>query len=113
MVICLRDMFFHAYHGVLEEEQTEGNTFRVTVRLWLDDMVLPEDDDISQTVDFRDVYAIVKGEMGIRSNLLEHLSWRIHDDMLMSFPQVSKVQVIVGKKNPKLGGEVGWEEVEI
>jgi dihydroneopterin aldolase len=36
VVIRLRDIQCYAYHGVLEEEKQQGNTFRVNVAITID-----------------------------------------------------------------------------
>lgn len=113
MVIRLRDMWFHAFHGVLRHEKTEGNTFRVSVCLTLPDTVGAQTDDIAQTVDYREVYRLVAQEMAQPADLIEHVAWRIRQALQSAFPQAEGVSVVVGKKMPPLGGEVEWAEVEI
>lgn len=113
MIIHLRDIQCHAYHGVLEEEKRKGNTFLVNVSITVDDPTSMPSDDIQDTLDYRCVCAIVQQEMQQPSNLLEHVAWRIKHALLKAFPQVHKVQVAVAKKNPPLDLTVAWAEVEI
>lgn len=113
MVIRLRDMLFHAYHGVLDYEKVEGNTFRVTVALTVPSMADMQTDNIAETLDYRRVYEIVAHEMAQPSDLIEHVAWRIRCALLGAFPEVQEVHVVVGKKNPPLGGGVAWAEVEV
>ena len=113
MVIRLRDMLFHAHHGVFDYEKTEGNTFRVTVCLTTPNMADAEADDIGSTLDYRGVYEIVAREMEQPSDLIEHVAWRIQKALKTAFPEAQEVRVVVGKKNPPLGGEVAWAEGEV
>lgn len=113
MVIRLRDMLFHAHHGVFDYEKAEGNTFRVTVCLTTPNMAGAEADDIGSTLDYRDVYEIVAREMAQPSDLIEHVAWRIQKALKTAFPEAQEVRVVVGKKNPPLGGEVAWGETEV
>ena len=113
MVIRLRDMLFHARHGVFDYEKTEGNTFRVTVCITTPDTEGAQADDIARTLDYRIVYEIVAREMAQPSDLIEHVAWRIRQALKTTFPEAQEVRVVVGKKNPPLGGEVAWAEAEV
>lgn len=113
MLICLRDMLFHARHGVLDFEKAGGNTFRVSVYLTVRDTVGMESDVIADTVDYRQVYDVVSREMSQMSDLIEHVAYRIRQSLRQEFPQAEGIRVVVGKKNPPLGGMVEWAEVEV
>lgn len=113
MIIRLRDIQCYAYHGVLEEEKQNGNTFLVGVSITIDDPQSMPSDDIQDTLDYRSVCAIVQREMQVPSNLLEHVAWRIKNALLVAFPQASEVKVTVAKQAPPLDLPVAWAEVEI
>ena len=113
MIIRLRDIQCYAYHGVLEAEKQEGNTFLVDVSITVDDPQGMPSDDIQDTLDYRFVCAIVNQEMQKRSDLLEHVAWRIKQALLQAFPQAIDVKVKVAKKNPPLELPVAWAEVEV
>jgi dihydroneopterin aldolase len=49
---------------------------------------------------------ILKGEMAIRSYLLENVCNRILDRLFESFPQLNVAEVNVAKLNPPVGGKV-------
>ncbi len=63
------------------------------------------DDMLNETVDYVDVFKIVKKEMGIRAKLIEHVAKRISDNLRSAFPSIEKLSVEVIKKNPPIGGE--------
>ena len=113
MIIRLRDIQCYAYHGVLEEEKERGNTFLVDVSIRVDAPQGVPSDDIQDTLDYRFVCAIVNQEMQQRSDLLEHVAWRIKQALLQAFPQAIDVKVKVAKKNPPLDLPVAWAEVEV
>lgn len=106
-------MWFHACHGVLQYEKTEGNTFRVSVCLTLPETAGARTDDIEQTADYRQIYRIVAQEMAQPADLIEHVAWRIREALQSAFPQAERVSVVVGKKTPPLGGQTEWAEVEL
>lgn len=113
MIIRLRDIQCYAYHGVLEEEKQNGNTFLVNVSIMVDDPQVMPSDDIQDALDYRCVCAIVQQEMQQPSNLLEHVAWRIKQALQAAFPQAQDVTVKVAKQSPPLDLPVAWAEVEI
>ena len=113
MIIRLRDIQCYAYHGVLEEEKQQGNTFLVGVSIMVDDPQGVPSDDIQDTLDYRSVCAIVHQEMQQPSDLLEHVAWRIKNAILQQCAQARDVRVSVAKKNPPLDLPVAWAEVEV
>ena len=113
MIIRLRDIQCYAYHGVLEAEKQEGNTFLVDVSITVDDPQGMPSDDIQDTLDYRHVCTIVQREMQQPSDLLEHVAWRIKNALLTTFPQARAVSVKVAKQRPPLDLPVAWGDVEI
>mgnify|MGYP003303693655 FL=1 len=113
MIIRLRDIQCYAYHGVLEAEKQEGNTFLVDVSITVDDPQGMPSDDIQDTLDYRCVCAIVQREMQQPSDLLEHVAWRIKNALQTTFPQAQAVKVKVAKQRPPLDLPVAWAEVEV
>ena len=63
-------------------------------------------DHLSDTINYQEVYQLVKKEMEINAHLLESVARRILDAVQQSFPQVKSVQVKISKINPPLGGKV-------
>lgn len=63
-------------------------------------------DELTDTVDYCAVYAIVKSEMAVRSKLIEHVAKRILDSLRKEYPAVSVFEVSVTKINPPLNGPV-------
>ena len=68
-------------------------------------------DDLVDTVDYVHLNHIVKEEMAIRSELLEHVAQRILDRFFRELRLIKKATVSVSKINPPIGGNV--EEVVI
>ena len=61
--IELTGMEFHAFHGCLESERKEGNTFVVDFRGKMDAKKAAKTDDLSKTADYSKIYEIVAAEM--------------------------------------------------
>ncbi len=75
--IELKGMTFFAYHGAMEQERKVGNSFVVDLHLFLDLTPAATSDNLEDTVNYASVYELVKEEMAIPSNLLEHAAGRI------------------------------------
>ncbi|MCC8070369.1 MAG: dihydroneopterin aldolase [Bacteroidales bacterium] len=107
MIITIDRLKVFAHHGVLEQERRVGNTFEVTLRLYLTPgREALEGDSLSGTVNYADVIALVKEEMAIPSELIEHVAWRIGRRILDTQPLVDEVEVAVAKLCPPCGAEL-------
>ncbi|MDO5522775.1 MAG: dihydroneopterin aldolase [Bacteroidia bacterium] len=111
--IRLKNMKFYAYHGVLPQERIEGNDFVVNVAFTADISKSFETDNVEDTVNYAEVYDLVKAEMAIPSQLIEHVAGRIFTKIKKSFPQINTLEVRLAKLNPPVNGEVGASEVVI
>ena len=112
-IIELDGMEFHAFHGCLERERREGNTFMVDFRGELDLRKSSESDTLEDTVNYGEIYDIVKAEMETASNLLEHVAGRILSSVSSKFPEFISFTVRVSKRNPPVDGPVQWSRVTL
>lgn len=112
-LITLSGMRFYAFHGCFEEEQKIGTHFLVEVAFETDTSRAQRSDDISDTVNYLEVYRVVQREMMQPSHLLEHVGDRIGEALLAAFPPMERVRVKVCKLNPPLGGQLESVSVEI
>jgi dihydroneopterin aldolase len=102
----MKNMVFHAYHGVLKQEKTVGNTFIISLKLYLDLSLAGQSDLLKDTINYADVFEIVKREMAIPSDLLEHVATRIISVVKQTFPQIAKIQIRLAKVRPPVNGEM-------
>lgn len=110
--IELNGMKFHAPIGVYDYERRDGNDIVVDVRLTLDEPAA-YDDDITGTVNYADVYELVKAEVCRPIQLLETVANRIRQSILNGFPAVQSITVRVSKLKPPVGGSVHDATVEL
>ena len=94
--ISLHDIRVYAYHGCLEQKAQIGGWYRVDMTVWADLGA-----------------SIVKDQMAIRSELLEHVAGRILQAIKADFQKVTSVEVEVAKINPPIGGDVAQVSVKI
>jgi dihydroneopterin aldolase len=104
--IELKNMIFHVRHGVSEQERTVGNTFTVSLKLYLDLSLAGQSDLLEDTLNYACVFEIVKREMAIPSDLLEHIAGRILSAVKQTFPQIGKIQIRLAKVRPPVAGEM-------
>ena len=102
--IKLEGLAFYAYHGFHEIERKQGNHFEVNIKIQTDFMAAAEDDDLSKTVDYERVYAIIKTQMEKTSKLLEHVVHNIATEVIKE-NGVNEVEVSLSKFNPPINGE--------
>ena len=110
-VIELIGMEFHAFHGCLEEERKEGNTFIVDFLGRMNIRKAAKSDKLEDTADYGEIYRIIAAEMEKTSNLLENLAGRIVNAIIGANLGFWYVQVSVSKKNPPVGGACSWSRV--
>ena len=104
--IELKQIVFHAFHGVDPQERKVGNRFVVDLLLTLPLEKAMESDDLNDTVNYALVYEAVKKEMEIPSNLIEHAAGRIVQSLHDRFPQISIVRLKLSKINPPIGADM-------
>lgn len=104
--IKLKNIRIHSNHGCLREEMLIGSDYRVDLEITADLSRPSISDKLGETVDYVHLNNIVKEEMAIRSNLLEHVAKRIIDRIFLEIAEVTQVMVEVSKINPPIGGDV-------
>lgn len=112
-IVTLENMEFHAFHGCLEHEKKLGNKFEVTVSVEFDTSKAGRTDDLNDTINYQQIYDVVKAQMEISSNLIEHVAQRILDALVVAFPVVQIFTVKLSKHNPPLGGKVPLATIEL
>ena len=73
MHIHLKDIQIYAYHGVLPQERIIGSFFYININIKTDFSLAAQTDQIKDTINYADLYEVIKHEMMIPSQLLEHL----------------------------------------
>ena len=105
-LISLEGMEFFAYHGCYREEQLVGTKFIVDLYIEVDLSKSEKSDNLSDTINYQDVYYLIKKEMEIKSYLLEHIGRRILNSVKKQFPKIQEVKIKISKMNPQLGGKI-------
>jgi 7,8-dihydroneopterin aldolase/epimerase/oxygenase len=102
--VILEGLEFHAYHGVYPHERSSGNKFEVDVVVDTRFLDSAFQDDLTGTINYEDLYSIVKQEMDKPSKLLETVGHSIAEKVLNTFKEAVSVAVKISKFNPPIGG---------
>lgn len=106
-------MRLHAYHGVLEQERRTGNDYEVTLRVDYpaDDCLVS--DDVNDTLSYAILADIIREEMAVVSNLVEHVAGRIVRRITDSYPSASAVYIKLTKIAPPMHADCDGAGVEL
>ncbi len=112
MRISLDKLVFFGYHGLYAEEKKLGNTYIVDITI---DFIPKQSviNHLDQTIDYVQVYALVKKWMEIPTPLLETLVGNMAEDILSEQPLVEKVMVKITKGHLPISQFEGTASVSI
>ncbi|MCL2597530.1 MAG: dihydroneopterin aldolase [Paludibacter sp.] len=105
MKITLSNMEFHAFIGCLQHEKTLGNQFAVSVTMFFDGTKAQQSDNLEDTINYQQIFDIVKTEMSHSCNLIENAAYRIINTLKTNVLSVDKWEVELSKLNPPLGSK--------
>lgn len=111
--IILKDINIYAFHGAMKEEKSLGQNFIIDLELYLDLKPAGESDDLTKTVNYAEVYNVVKHITLEKSyDLIETLAEKIAEEIL-EFTLVKNVKVMVKKPSVPINGNLAYAAVEI
>jgi len=106
--IIAKGLKFFGYHGVQPREKERAQPFVVDLNLYLDLEKAIREDDIKYTVDYAQVFNLVKDIVEKKSfNLIEALAGHIAAAILDRFP-AQAVEVTVYKPEAPVEGEFAY-----
>ncbi|HIY85565.1 MAG TPA: dihydroneopterin aldolase [Candidatus Yaniella excrementavium] len=96
--IRLTGLRARGYHGVLDHERANGQTFIVDLDLDLDIDQAADTDDVAATVNYAEVAAVVENIItGPPVNLIETLAVTMADTILADFSRITSVRITINK----------------
>lgn len=111
--ILLRDLRFHAFHGVLPQERLVGGNFVVDLRVGYPLAQAMTSGRVDDTLNYASLYALVEREMQQPSSLLEHVAGRIAQAIAKTFPEALSIDLTLTKQNPPMGADCKGAGVEM
>ncbi|WP_341653363.1 dihydroneopterin aldolase [Blattabacterium cuenoti] len=105
--IVLENIKLFGFHGCMPEEKYVGSHYTIYLEIEFDFHQASTNDDLSKTINYVDLYSIVKKEMNINSKLIEHLAQRIIQRIKeYKKPLIKNTKIKICKENPPLQGNV-------
>lgn len=112
-VIRLVGMSFYGFHGVSTAEKETGRIFEVDCELEADLAEPGHSDRLTDTIDYAQVYQILKESVeGKAFSLVEKLAEHLADKLLRNFP-IYRATLKVRKMIPPIPGHIKYIEIEI
>jgi len=111
--VFLRNVRFYAFHGALPQERSVGGDYLLNLRVGYPVEKAMESDEVGDTLNYATLFDLVKREMNIPSQLLEHVAGRIVKAITAAFPAVTSVDLELTKQNPPMGVDADGAGVEI
>lgn len=111
--IFIAGLRMRACHGVLPQERIVGGDFEVSLSVEYDITRAMATDDVADTLSYADLSELVRREMAVPSNLLEHVAGRIAKAIIERWPQVQSVSLSITKLNPPMGADCDGAGVEL
>lgn len=112
-VIFINNVRLYAYHGVLPQERRVGGWFTVSLRVHYNITRALESDDLTDTLSYAALCQLIKTEMAVSSQLLEHVAGRIAKAAFRDYPQIQALDLTLTKENPPMGGNCDGAGVEL
>jgi dihydroneopterin aldolase len=101
-------------HGVLPEERERAQPFSIDIVAWVDMAAAQRSDDLADTVDYGALAQVAADVVSQRSfQLLEALSGRLAEALLVTDPRLESVEVTVRKLRPPLALDVASTAVTV
>jgi dihydroneopterin aldolase len=111
--IKLVGLTFYGYHGVSAAEKETGRVFEVDCELELDLAPAGQSDNLTDTVDYSQVYATIRDVVeGKAYALVERLAADLAGILLDKFP-IYGVTLKVRKLQPPIAGVARYIEIEV
>jgi dihydroneopterin aldolase len=105
-VIRITGLTLHGYHGVLDHEKRDGQTFVVDLAIELDAKQAGTTDHLAHTVDYSTVVdAVAEVVTGEKLDLIETLAYRV-GAAVVAFEGVVAAEITIHKPEAPVGHSV-------
>lgn len=112
--IRLKNCAFYAYHGLLDEEKELGQRFFVDVSVKMHKPKEIEDDILSASVDYGQIYQLVAHCVEKeRFDLIETLAHVVGKRICAEFNKITSVIVTIRKPSAPVPGPLDYAEVVV
>jgi dihydroneopterin aldolase len=108
IAVHLKELKFHAYHGLYAGEEKTGGLFEVNLSVWYK----PEGriEQLDQTINYVELFNIVKQRMMQQTSLIETVAEDMCTQLKERFTMINKIELSIDKCSPpieQLSGKTG------
>ena len=114
ITVNLHNLQFNSFHGIHEEEKILGNDYVIdaSVEFHEDLEVITS---IQDTINYADLYNLIRKRMSIPTPLLETVVMEIGNEIHSEFPQIRSINISIKKMFPPIEGirgtvGVNWQK---
>lgn len=111
--ISLNDIQLYGYHGVSEDENLLGNTFRLSLSVFIPYTEDMKKDELEFTVSYADLFSIVMSEWHLPRKLLEKVAINIVTQIKEKYPQILRGFIRIEKEHPPVRSMMGSASVTL
>ena len=103
ITVHLHNLHFNSFHGIHEEEKILGNEYLIdaSVEFHEERNVIHS---IQDTINYEDIYNIIKERMNVPSHLLETVVMEIGNEIHNEYPQLRSINISLKKMYPPIEG---------
>lgn len=112
ITIHLHNLLFFSYHGIHEEEKILGNEYEVNADVIIHEEV-SEVTSIHQTINYEEVYEIIKQRMNVPAPLLETIVTDIGNMLCETYKNIRSITIQLKKLHPPIEGFQGTAGVTL
>ncbi len=104
--VQLHQLKFNSFHGIHEEEKILGNDYVIDVSVEIHENISVIT-SIHETINYAEIYRIIKMRMEIPTPLLETILMEIGNEMHDRFERVKSINISIQKMHPPIEGIEG------
>ncbi len=104
--IVVEGLKIFAYHGVFPQETMVGNMFEVSLSVEFNPEPAMRGDRVDLTINYAELIDIIKDVMAYPSKLIEHVCFRIYQNITHRFPRITGGVISIYKLQPPVSVEL-------
>lgn len=105
-LIELKGLRVFAHHGVHAQEAVVGGYYRVDLQVTADLGLAETSDQLEHTLDYGRMALIIKEQMAVRGQLIEHVARRLLEALRAEWPGPYRWRLRLVKERPPVGVEL-------
>ena len=106
ITVHLHNLLFNSFHGIHEEEKILGNNYVIDASVEFHEE-LQVITSIHDTINYVDIYNIIRERMSVPTPLLETVVMEIGNEIHAEFPQIRSINISIKKMFPPIEGIAG------